>query len=236
LDGSWNNDVAVGRLAKTIAKREIEVPFEREGLKITFDEVFGIYKAAFKRLLVGLAKYMKRINFQSLDVVVLAGQSCKINRIKEWMKHDNFRTIDFVKDSTGKVLLKEAVVRGESFYIDVINETGIRLLGNNMLWKPLGLLKGNTLQELLPYDAKPNTEVQFDFVRDLHSSLHLYEHLDLEGDNEKELSLYDEYTFPKSIPEQKTLRCKLTYSEDGNIAISCRDNDNWIQLKPRYGS
>jgi len=237
-----SEDGIVSKLAKLLSDGEITVvsedyPTVTEGVQLSYREIIEVYEANVLPFLGELETMLELIGSPELDIVLLAGQSCRFDKVKEWVMNKNFaKVVDFVRDFEGKPLLKESVARGAFLYCNFIGPV-VRLDGINRVWRRLGILEGKEkFKEILPFNAKPGEEKEFTWVR-IEETLSIYEHPKLTGDEKPKTPKFKEFILPPDVPWRQQLMGKVKLEENGDISLwyKCKKEDPWVKLIPKGG-
>lgn len=236
-----SDEEIVSELAKLLSDGEITIisedyPTITDGVPLSYKEIIEVYELNFRPFLDELQLMLEVISSPKLDIVLLAGQSCRFDVIKKWVENKKFGRVDYVKDFQGKFLLKESVARGAFLYCHFIGPV-LHLDGINRVWRRLGILEGEErFKEILPFNAKPGYENEFTWVR-MEETLSIYEHPKLIGIGNPGTPKFKEFILTPDVPRRKQLLCKVKLEENGDISLwyKCKKEDHWVKLMPKGG-
>lgn len=234
-----SDEEIISELAKLLDEGELiiiseDYPTITNGVSLSYKEIIKVYEPNFRPFLNELEMMLKKIGSPKLDIVLLAGQSCRFDIIRKWIEDKKFGRVDYVKDFGEKPLLKESVARGAFLYCHFIGPV-LQLEGLNQVWRRLGILQGEKFIDILPFNAKPGDENEFTWVR-IEKTLSIYEHPKLIGDYyDPRISKFKEFILPSEIPYRKQLLCKVKLEVNGDISLyyKCNREDEWVKLIPK---
>lgn len=220
---------------------------DKPRVTISEQEVMAVYEPKLLALKAQLDVLMSKIKEQQaiaseerespfkVDVLLLAGQSSQLPSVRQVFK-DFAQNVDFVRDSEGKLVLKECVSRGALYY-SFRNRIGLKITGLNRTWNRIGredfvLGEGTQFQELIPWGSEYPFESEtfwHDDVRGDKLVLTILENLRM--DDTPQTEIYKRFELPLEGSRQDAYLCKLQMDEEGEIQAFCQIQDQWRRME-----
>ena len=245
---AYGDDGELRRLVEAYLEDDsFELPVESndfigQAVKIKPQEVVQIFERKLSKLKEELESVLRRINQMPVDVLLLAGQSSLFPTVKEVF--DGLATyVDFVKDPSDRLVLKECVSLGALYYSFYLSgDLNLTITGAERIWTRVGrprFMPGTGkigFQELIPWGSEPPRESEpfkLTKARDVSAGdileFTVEENLSM-GEAMKKAPL-GAYGLKLQDASPSDYTCKLKVSSKGEIEAFCLVKDEWQKME-----